>query len=158
MRLSIIMPVLNEEQTIGTALANLTRIPADEVIVVDGGSNDRTREIVEQHEGTLVISDPGRARQMNRGARMATGDVLLFLHADTRLPDTAKVAIQDSMSDPSCVGGRFDVQLDSQKWLLVIVSHLISFRSRVSRVATGDQATSKGSCEWGRCFPSGVRT
>lgn len=140
MRLSIIIPVLNEEQTIGATLTNLVGVRAEEVIVVDGGSDDRTREIVRQGNGFLTSSVKGRARQMNHGARIATGDVLLFLHADTRLPHTAKADIDDSLRDARCVGGRFDVQLDSQRWLLVTIGRLISFRSRLSRVATGDQA------------------
>ena len=140
MQLSIIIPVLNEEHSIGAALANLNRMNAHEIIVIDGGSSDRTREIVRQGANTLASADQGRARQMNHGARIATGDVLLFLHADTRLPDSAKKDIAESLSDARYVGGRFDVQLDSQKWLLAIVGHLINFRSRRSRVATGDQA------------------
>ena len=77
---------------------------------------------------------------MNRGAREASGDVLLFLHADTRLPPTAFSDIAGAMGDPRYVGGRFDVELDGKHWMLPLVGRLISYRSRLSKVATGDQA------------------
>jgi rSAM/selenodomain-associated transferase 2 len=77
---------------------------------------------------------------MNQGARDATGDVLLFLHADTRLPDSAFDDIHRALSDSQCVGGRFDVQLDGAHWMLRVIGSMISLRSRLSQVATGDQA------------------
>ncbi|MCY4489059.1 MAG: TIGR04283 family arsenosugar biosynthesis glycosyltransferase [Deltaproteobacteria bacterium] len=140
MRLSIIIPVLNEERTIAATVEDLARIEPCEIIVVDGGSTDRTAEIVRDGPARLVVSARGRAAQMNQGARSATGDVLLFLHADTRLPGTAAPDVQGCMADPACVGGRFDIRLDSSRPLLRIVGRMISLRSRLTRVATGDQA------------------
>ncbi len=140
MRLSIIIPVLNEERTIAGALENLARVEPCEIIVVDGGSTDRTAEVVRDGPARLVAAARGRAAQMNQGARHAAGDVLLFLHADTRLPATAGADVEGSMADPGCVGGRFDIRLDSPRPLLRLVGHMISLRSRLTRVATGDQA------------------
>ena len=140
MRLSIIIPVLNEERTIAGTVDGLACVQPCEIIVVDGGSTDRTAEAVRDGPARLVVSARGRAAQMNQGARKAAGDVLLFLHADTRLPVTARLDIESGMADPGCVGGRFDIRLDSARPLLRVVGRMISLRSRLTRVATGDQA------------------
>ena len=140
MRLSIIIPVLNEQRTIAATLADLDRVEAAEVIVVDGGSTDRTAESVRATSARLVVSPRGRAMQMNAGARQAAGDVLLFLHADTKLPAGASRDIHECMADARCAGGRFDIRLDSTRPLLRLVGRMISLRSRLTRVATGDQA------------------
>ena len=140
MRISVILPVLNEEKTIGRTLAAVMALYPHEIIVVDGGSGDRTRRISVEAGAKVLMTGPGRARQMNRGALEATGDVLLFLHADTRLPASALRDIESALSDPRYLGGRFDVELDSERWLLKVVGFMISLRSRISKVATGDQA------------------
>jgi len=140
MRLSVVVPVLNEENAIGRTLDHLIALSPYEVIVVDGGSCDRTQEIVRTRPCVLTVGPRGRPLQMNHGARMATGDVLLFLHADTKLPGTAMRDIERSLDDTHCVGGRFDVELDADRWLLHLVGRLINIRSRMTRVATGDQA------------------
>jgi rSAM/selenodomain-associated transferase 2 len=91
--------------------------------------------------GAKVISaDRGRARQMNRGAAAATGDALLFLHADTRLPPFAFRDIAAALNEPRCLGGRFDVELEGDHWMLKVIGRMISYRSRVTKVCTGDQA------------------
>lgn len=140
MRISIIVPVLNEERVIGSTIEALTPIGPDEVIVVDGGSTDRTREIAAQTKAIVIPSPRGRAKQMNHGARVAKGDVFLFLHADTLLPCSALKNIRSALEEPQCVGGRFDIRLDEEGWKYRIIGTLISFRSRMTRVATGDQA------------------
>ncbi|MBI2986520.1 MAG: TIGR04283 family arsenosugar biosynthesis glycosyltransferase [Deltaproteobacteria bacterium] len=140
MRVSIIIPVLNEESAIASTLEALRPFAMEEIIVVDGGSTDRTREIVAARNAVLGISPRGRAKQMNRGARVAQGDVLLFLHADTQLPPSAMADIRSALEDPQCVGGRFDVALDGQGWIFKFIGNMISLRSRLSKVATGDQA------------------
>jgi len=140
LRISVIMPVLNEERTITSALEHLTEAEFDEIIVVDGGSTDATRRLCAEHGIEPLLTQRGRAMQMNEGARRASGDILLFLHADTRLPGSAAEEIRDAMNDPSVVGGRFDVKLDRSGPLFRLVGALISWRSRFTRVSTGDQA------------------
>ena len=140
MRISVILPVLNEERAIGPTIAAVMALHPNELIVVDGGSSDDTRKISAQSGAKVLMTGPGRARQMNRGALDATGDILLFLHADTRLPASAFRDIESALSDARCLGGRFDVELDSDRWLLKAVGFMISLRSRLSKVGTGDQA------------------
>jgi rSAM/selenodomain-associated transferase 2 len=140
MRISVILPILNEEKIIAGTLATVRPLGPHELIVVDGGSSDRTGEICAEFGATVLTSPRGRALQMNHGARSATGEVLLFLHADTRLPASAFDDIGSALKDPRVAGGRFDIKLDGDGLLLRIVGSLISLRSRISRVATGDQA------------------
>lgn len=140
MNISVIVPVLNEEKAIAATLRALEPLRPFETIVVDGGSDDRTREFAAACGVKLTVAERGRARQMNRGAQQAKGEVLLFLHADTRLPATAFGDIAGALTDPGYVGGRFDVALDGSHWVLPLVARLISYRSRVSKVGTGDQA------------------
>ena len=137
---SVIIPALNEEKIIGTVLVDSIARRPHEVIVVDGGSIDRTREISRQTGATVITAAPGRARQMNRGAEHATGDILLFLHADTRLPPAAFYDIVAALEDPHYLGGRFDVELDGNHWLLKLIGAMINHRSRITQVGTGDQA------------------
>ncbi|MFQ5850066.1 MAG: TIGR04283 family arsenosugar biosynthesis glycosyltransferase [Candidatus Binatia bacterium] len=139
-RVSIIVPVLNEESTIISTLEALTILAPDEVIVVDGGSSDHTRDIVARSQATLTASPCGRAKQMNHGARLARGDIFVFLHADTFLPPSAITDIRSALENPQCIGGRFDVRLDASNLKFRVVGHLINLRSRLTRVATGDQA------------------
>jgi rSAM/selenodomain-associated transferase 2 len=139
MRISIVIPVLNEEKSIAETVAALMPLSPHELIIVDGGSSDRTREICSRLDVTVLSSPRGRGLQMNHGARRATGDVLLFLHADTRLPDSSLDDIRVALRNPQCIGGRFDVQLDGVHWMLGVIGAMISLRSRMSRVATGDQ-------------------
>jgi rSAM/selenodomain-associated transferase 2 len=138
--ISVIIPALNEEKTIGPVLADLITLRPHEVIVVDGGSRDRTCEISEQTGAVVITGATGRARQMNCGAGQATGDILLFLHADTRLPRSAFDDIVAVLKDSPYVGGRFDVDLDGDHWLLKVIGAMINQRSRITKVATGDQA------------------
>ena len=140
MRISVIIPVLNEEKTIAATLLALQRLKPDELILVDGGSSDRTPEVCRKFGVELYSSPLGRARQMNFGAQRGTGHVLLFLHADSRLPPSAFDDIRLALEDPRVVGGRFDLQLDDACPMLRLVGYMISLRSRISKVGTGDQA------------------
>jgi rSAM/selenodomain-associated transferase 2 len=109
------------------------------LILVDGGSSDGTPTICRQFNVEVLTAPRGRAAQMNYGAQRATGNVLLFLHADTRLPLTAFDDIRNALGDPRFVGGRFDIQLDGDHWMLRVIGAMISLRSRLSKVGTGDQ-------------------
>lgn len=140
MNISVIIPVLNEEKTIAATLHALVPLQPHEIIVVDGGSDDRTGEISWQLGAKVLTAERGRARQMNYGARHASGEVLLFLHADSRLPESALRDITSALGDARCAGGRFDVELDGGHWMLKVVGALINHRSRATKVGTGDQA------------------
>lgn len=142
MKLSIIVPVLNESAQLPDLLAHL-RAQArhgTELIFADGGSNDGSAEMVAGAGFTLVRTAPGRARQMNAGAALATGDVLLFLHADTRLPPEAGTAIARALESKRHAWGRFDVHIVGRAPMLRVISHLMNLRSRLTGIATGDQA------------------
>ena len=141
-RVSIIIPVLNEEQSIQQTLPSLQqyRQQGHEIIIVDGGSVDTTVAQAEHLCDKVIVSHPGRALQMNNGAKQAKRDVLLFLHADTLLPDNAVDLLLSNLESSGKVWGRFDVRLSSRHPLLYIVAWLMNLRSRLSGIATGDQA------------------
>jgi rSAM/selenodomain-associated transferase 2 len=138
--LSIVVPALNEAARIRDALGALAALRArgHEVIVVDGGSDDATVALATPLCDRVLRAAPGRARQMNAGARAAHGEAVVFLHADTRLPDRADELILAALRERSW--GRFDVVIDSPRLLLKIVACAMNLRSRLSGVATGDQA------------------
>lgn len=152
MTISVIIPTLNEESTLAHTLEHTFQLGFDEIIVVDGGSTDRTRGIVlhfaMSRERSDLISCPvtstnascGRATQMNAGAALSRSDVLLFLHADTLLPDHAREAIEKALSEAPCMGGRFDIRFAQNTWVGSVISTMMNARSRLSGIATGDQA------------------
>jgi rSAM/selenodomain-associated transferase 2 len=141
MRLSVIVPTLNEERTIAATLAAIGRgAPGAEVVVVDGGSADATRAAAGAAGARVIEAQRGRARQMNEGARRTGGDVLAFVHADTIVPPSFAADIAGALADHAVVGGRFDVALDSAALAYRLIGRLINIRSRISRTATGDQA------------------
>jgi rSAM/selenodomain-associated transferase 2 len=140
MQLSVIIPTLDEAEGIVQTLAWVRQAGECELIVVDGGSVDGTPELARLHADIVLATSRGRARQMNAGAQVATGDVLLFLHADTILPQEFLVLIAQVLYDPQVVGGRFDVRLDAEGWPFRMVETLMNLRSRLTRISTGDQA------------------
>jgi len=142
MRLAIVIPALNEAGNLSSLLPDLARgCPEAEIVVVDGGSRDDTAAVVARQPGPrLLATARGRAIQMNHGARATGGDALLFLHADTRLPDGAARAIAQALAEPGVVGGRFDVRFDNEGALFRMVAWLMNARSRASSICTGDQA------------------
>ena len=142
MRLSIVIPVLDEARHLETLLPELARTcPGAEVLVVDGGSADGSAAVAARSPGVRVVaSDRGRARQMNAGAARASGDALLFLHADTRLPARAVEAVLDALGDPAVAYGRFDVRFDSRRPAFRVIAGLMNARSRLTGICTGDQA------------------
>ena len=141
MTFTIIMPVLDEATEIEAALAVLApyRARGGEVIVADGGSSDRTAELARPLADRVIVAPRGRAAQMNAGAAAANGDVLLFLHADTRLPDNADRLVLDGLAYSGRNWGRFDVRFDGGR-LLTFVARMMNWRSRLTGIATGDQA------------------
>ncbi|MGH7229423.1 MAG: TIGR04283 family arsenosugar biosynthesis glycosyltransferase [Nitrospiraceae bacterium] len=161
MTITVVIPTLNEEAVLPRTLSQATSLGFDELIVVDGGSDDRTREIVSSYSTaeksrpphsafciqrsapslvTLITASPGRANQMNAGAAASKGEVLLFLHADTSLPSDARQAIERALEDPVCVGGRFDVRFERDSGPGWLISRMMNLRSRWTGIATGDQA------------------
>ena len=140
-RLSIVVPVLNEAGGIERCLMALATLRAagHEVVVVDGGSRDATAALARPLCDHLLVTAPGRGRQLAAGARRASGDVVVLLHADTELPPAADAAIAAAMAD-GFLWGRFDVRLDGRHRLLRLVERMMGLRSRLTGIATGDQA------------------
>jgi rSAM/selenodomain-associated transferase 2 len=140
--LSILIPVLDEAANIAAALLALAPLRASgaEVIVVDGGSSDNTALFAAPFADRVIASSRGRATQMNAGAAAARGDVLLFLHADTRLPADAGRLVLDGLAQSGRAWGRFDVAIEGRHPLLPVVAAFMNARSRLTGIATGDQA------------------
>lgn len=139
--LSLILPVLDEATTLEATLAALAPLcqRGVEVIVVDGGSRDASPALAEPHCSRVLHAPAGRARQMNHGAAAARGAILLFLHADTRLPEGADVLVTDALATGRC-WGRFNIRLEGRSRLLPVIARAMNLRSRLTGIATGDQA------------------
>ncbi len=140
-QVSVIIPVLNESARIACALKELQplRVAGVELIVVDGGSTDATAADAHGLADQVLLSPCGRARQMNAGAAHASGEILLFLHADTRLPPSALPEILAAIHGAR-KWGRFDVQIAGRSAWLPVIAKLMNWRSRLTGIATGDQA------------------
>ncbi|KHE90835.1 MAG: TIGR04283 family arsenosugar biosynthesis glycosyltransferase [Candidatus Scalindua rubra] len=138
--ISIIIPALNEEGTISQCLETVVDIPGIEVIVADGGSTDSTVEIVGQHRDVKVVpSVKGRSVQMNKGAGSASGEILLFLHADCVLSREAVLNVRNVFGSSSFVGGAFKIRLLSDKFLYRAIEKGINFRTKIFKLPYGDQ-------------------
>ncbi len=160
MRLSVIVPTLNEGASLARTLEAAREGKPFELLVVDGGSTDETIGIASRLADGIVWSLQGRSAQMNAGAAASNGDTLLFLHADTILPEGYRIWIERALVDPAVAGGRFDVALEGvepkasnkvepkasnkkdrfRNWMLRVVAWLMNVRSRLTRISTGDQA------------------
>jgi rSAM/selenodomain-associated transferase 2 len=140
--LSIIVPCLNEAEGISETLAALAPLRARgaEVIVVDGGSSDGTAQRAAPRADCVISAPRGRASQMNAGAGRARNEILLFLHADTLLPESADALIVEGLKRTRRGWGRFDVAISGRNPLLRVVAWLMNARSRLTGIATGDQA------------------
>ncbi len=137
---SIIIPTLNEKETISHCLETVVDIPGIEVIVADGGSTDGTVEIVKQYRDVKVVTSlMGRSIQMNKGAVCASGEILLFLHADCILPREVVLNIRNIFEDSTFVGGAFKIKLLSDKFLYRLIETGINFRSTAFKLPYGDQ-------------------
>ncbi len=140
MRISIIIPTLNESAIIARALTAVRKGRDIEIIVADGGSVDGTVKLARSFRVRTVVSGPGRARQMNAGAEVSEGDALLFLHADTLLPDGYDGHIRRALARPGAVAGAFSLSIDSSAAGLRLIERLANWRSRVLGLPYGDQA------------------
>ena len=140
--ISVVIPVLDEEGELGAALAAVAeQDAAHETVVADGGSRDRTREVAEKHGARVVVSERGRARQMNAGAALAGGDVLLFLHADTRLPAGGLAAVARVMAATDAPGGGFLKRYDRGGRFLRLAERILNdWRTRRRHRLVGTQA------------------
>jgi len=140
--ISVVIPALNEEENIGRCIAAIrTEGPVCEVIVADGGSSDRTREIAESYPGvTCIQTEKGRGSQMNTGASRARGEVLLFLHADTILTAGWDREIEEALRDHRVAGGAFTFAIDNPLQKYRLIEAWVSMRCRVFRLPYGDQA------------------
>jgi rSAM/selenodomain-associated transferase 2/rSAM/selenodomain-associated transferase 1 len=139
-KISIIIPALNEEENIEACLASTEGPSRVERIVVDGGSRDRTVEIARSCEARVISSPRGRGRQMNAGARIASGEFFLFLHADTRLPPGYAETVRAALSLPGIAAGAFEFRLDATSPSLRFIERVANWRSRRLELPYGDQA------------------
>jgi rSAM/selenodomain-associated transferase 2 len=140
---SIIIPVLHESSTINRAIDHINALSSDfevEIIVIDGDAEESTIHTITDRNVTKMVSQKGRGRQMNTGASRAQGDVLLFLHTDTRLPENAFAFIADVVERREYAGGAFDLGIKSNRWVFRLIEKSVSLRTRITRIPYGDQA------------------
>ncbi len=136
--IAAVVPTLEEERTIGPTVSRLVAI-ADQVVVADGGSSDRTREIASAHGAQVVSGARGRGAQLNLGARSTACDLLLFVHADTSVAPEARQALATAY-DRGLVGGAFRIRFDGRGWRYRLGGTIATLRSRLSGLSFGDQA------------------
>lgn len=158
MKLSIIIPTLNEALRIPQLLEELKRFEESncEIIIVDGGSKDNSVEIAKYAGFRVEKTTRGRAHQMNIGAKLATGSILLFLHADTQLPDTADLQVKKLFSDnPYSCWGYFRVRIAGNSKIFYVIGFMMNLRSYLTNIVTGDQVifVKKNDFLKAGCFP-----
>ncbi len=140
-RVSVIIPTLNEASRISGLVETLKGIdPTLEIIVVDGGSADGTEQKASACGAKILTTEPGRAKQMNAGAQAATSDILLFLHADTSLPQEFPSLVRATLGNPEVAAGAFQFQIDAEGWAYRLLERLVNWRSRILQMPYGDQA------------------
>ncbi|MBC8282819.1 MAG: TIGR04283 family arsenosugar biosynthesis glycosyltransferase [Nitrospinae bacterium] len=139
MKISIIVPTFNEARCLSETLAQIQQLSPHELIVSDGGSDDNTFEIAAKFTPHLVKGPAGRALQMNAGARIATGDLFLFLHADSRIEPASYQKMLNSMKNAEEIGGAFSLLIDSDRWALQVINRFANLRSKYLGRAYGDQ-------------------
>ncbi|MTJ10378.1 MULTISPECIES: TIGR04283 family arsenosugar biosynthesis glycosyltransferase [unclassified Anabaena] len=139
-QISIIIPTLNEADNLKEAVSSIQSSTNVEIIIVDGGSEDETLSIAKFLDVKVIISPPGRANQMNAGAEVASGEILLFLHADTRLPTNFEQMIRTTLAKPGIVAGAFALRIDAPNWGLRLVEWGVKWRSHLWQMPYGDQA------------------
>ena len=139
-KISIVIPVLNEAIAIRTVLAQVLDTPNVEAIVVDGGSEDDTVAIAQTMGVKVISTTAGRARQMNAGVAVATGDILLFLHADTQLPSNFDSFVRQALQKPGTVAGAFELRINAQLRGIKLIERMVNWRSHFLSMPYGDQA------------------
>ncbi|MHC4081034.1 MAG: TIGR04283 family arsenosugar biosynthesis glycosyltransferase [Planctomycetota bacterium] len=139
-RVSVVIPARNEASVIGAAIDRAGEEAHGEIIVADGGSTDGTAAVAEARGARVVGSEPGRGRQMNRGAAAATGDVLLFLHADTLLPAGYEKHVVSVLQQDGVSAGAFELSIDAPHRSLRVIERAVNWRSRLLGMPYGDQA------------------
>ncbi len=142
-KFSIIIPVVHEGERIHDLIESLNHLDSDkniEIIIVDGTEEQDTLKAIHSNNAIKISSEKGRAKQMNSGASVARGEVLIFLHADTELPPRALEKIDFLMERGDYVGGAFDLGIKSDKFIFKVIGTLSSLRSRLNRIPYGDQA------------------
>ena len=140
LKVSIIVPTLNEAQGLTETLTQIQQLSPYELVVSDGGSYDCTLKIAEEFTEHIVKGNAGRALQMNAGARVATGDIFLFLHADSSIEPACYKKMLHSLGGSENIGGAFSLCIDSDKWSLRLITGLANLRSKYFGMAYGDQA------------------
>jgi rSAM/selenodomain-associated transferase 2 len=141
MKISIVIPTLNEAANLPQTLAAIgPPNPDREIIIADGGSTDATREIAQMAGAIVIAANPGRATQQNHGAAQATGEIYLFLHADTRLPNNWAEFVTQTLANPQTIAGAFELAIDSPRWPLRLIEWGVKVRSRHFQLPYGDQA------------------
>jgi len=136
---AVIVPVFNEERVLPSLIEQLRRLNADEIVIVDGGSSDGSRDLLQQSGLRWITSEPGRALQMNAGARITPSEILLFIHADTVISSSQISKLREAMSDVAVAGGRFDVRMSGNRFSFQVIAWFINMRSRLSYINSGDQ-------------------
>jgi len=140
LKTSIIIPTLNEARYLSETLAQIKQLSPHEIIISDGGSNDNTLKIASKFTQNLIKGSAGRALQMNAGAQIATGELLLFLHADSYIERASYQKMLAAMKKTEVLGGAFSLLIDSDRWALQIINQFANLRSRYLGRAYGDQA------------------
>jgi len=138
--ISVIIPVLNDANALDLALSSTQDCAGVEGIVVDGGSSDESAEVAQSRGVKVLHSPPGRARQMNRGAEVAEGTFLVFLHADTRLPEGFDHHVRRILTESGVAAGAFQLQIDAPSARLRLIERVANWRSRYLQMPYGDQA------------------
>ena len=138
--ISVIIPALNEAVHIASTIKRLHGSDIAEVILVDGGSEDSTARIAEASGAQVLHGPANRGRQQNIGARRASGSVLLFLHADTTLPDGFADQVRETLASPGVSAGAFRFRLDTRGWQMRLVEWMVALRCRLFSLPYGDQA------------------